>query len=414
MKYFINFFSIIFFTIVFCSSCGIFTKGFNEYKSAKTFHNNGNFYQAALYSAKALKLNAKNKKALKLFKKSFKLASNKHKTNIVNFEKINDNSKWPKLYYVYDELKNLNNELISIRKLISSNELNINSKDYSEELNRVSPLAAEYAYNEGLFYRSKKDKKNQKMAAKAFKSAQNFVPNYKNSTELYNEARKAALITLMVIPFNGDNDLVNYIRNRLMMIQSTESKEFLQIISRDHVSSILDEQKFQLSGMVDSDQVIEIGELSAANQILSASLVVTNRPPETIVMENIKQEKNIVVREETYFDDEGVKQTKKIKETVYATVSNFKKSAESTLILTYQISDLKSGLLVYTDKIRANSKFYHTWATYQGDKRALSSTYKRLVKTKEKFAPSSSELSMQASEKITKKLIKKISDYYSN
>ena len=175
MKYFFNFFSIMFFTIVFCSSCGIFTKGYNEYRSAKKFHNNGNFYQAAIYSSKSLKLNAKNKKALKLFKKSFKLASNKHKTNIVNFEKINDNSKWPKLYYVYDELKNLNNELTSIRKFISSKKLNLNSKDYSEELNRVSPLAAEYAYNEGLFYRSQKNKKNNSFYQNGYATASKFL-----------------------------------------------------------------------------------------------------------------------------------------------------------------------------------------------------------------------------------------------
>ena len=64
-----------------------------------------------------------------------------------------------------------------------------------------------------------------------------------------------------------------------MMVQSKKSKEFLRIITHfDQMHSILDEQRLQLSGMVNGGQEVEIGELSAANHILSASLVTTHRP----------------------------------------------------------------------------------------------------------------------------------------
>ena len=62
-----------------------------------------------------------------------------------------------------------------------------------------------------------------------------------------------------------------------MMVQSKKSKEFLRIITRDQMHSILEEQRLQLSGVVNGDQVVEIGDLSAANHILSASLVTTHR-----------------------------------------------------------------------------------------------------------------------------------------
>ena len=127
-----------------------------------------------------------------------------------------------------------------------------------------------------------------------------------------------------------------------MMIQTNNPKEFLQIITRDQLSSTLLEQKLQLSGMVDNDQIVEIGELAAANQILSASLITTHRPSETIVTEDIKQEKKVVVRKEKYVDDDGKEKTKKIKEKVYATIVHHKKSAEANLRLTYRIIDVKS------------------------------------------------------------------------
>ena len=424
MKYIFQQSSILFLVTIIFSSCVVFIKGYNEYKSAQRFHKERNYHQAALYASKSLKLNAKNKKALNLFEKSYRLAVEEHKSNIMNLETIEDDSKWPRLYYAYNKLQILSDELVSLQPIIKLEnvnapvvlryETNLPIQDYNEELNRIGPLAAQYEYNKGLEYRAIKDKESQKKAAKAFKSAQQFVPNYKNSKELYNETRTAALITILILPFDGNQNLVNYIRDQMMTIQTNKPKEFLQIITRDHLNSILLEQKFQLSGMVDNDQIVEIGELAGANQILTASLQSTHRPSEIIVAEDIKQEKKIVVRKEKYVDDNGVEKTKKIKENVYATIDRFTKSAESNLILNYQITDLASGLTIYSGTVKTNAKFFNEWATYEGDKRALSSQYERLVGNEEKFAPSRSELFMQAAETLPNKLMEKIFDHYSN
>ena len=408
-KYFL-----LFLTITVFSSCGLFIKGFNEYKSAKNYHKQRNFYKAAINASKSLKQNANNKNALYLFEKSYKSALELNNLKIKNFEKIESDSKWPKLYNVYDELKNLSNELESIQSITMSYGLDLLPQDYSEELNRLGPLAAEYHYKRGLDYRKKRDKQSQKNAANEFMSAQEFVSSYKNSKQMYEEARAAALITLLIRPFEGKQNLVNYIRDQLMMVQSKKSKEFLKIITRDQMVSILEEQRLQLSGMVNDNQIGEIGELSAANHILSASLVTTYRPPEKIVTKDIVQEKNVVVSKTKYLDDNGEEKTSELKENVYATVNYFKKSAESNLSLTYQITDVNSGQLIYSNTVKTNSKFFHEWATYKGDKRALSSKYKNLCRYKEEFAPSKSELHMLAAQKLPKKLMKKISEHYSN
>ena len=136
------------------------------------------------------------------------------------------------------------------------------------------------------------------------------MPNYKNSKALYDETRSAALLTLLILPIEGNKNLVNYIRDQIMMIQTNKPKEFLQIITRDQLSSTLIEQQLQLSGMVDDNQIIEMGKLAAANQILSASIITTHRPSETIITENIKQEKKVVVRLEKYVDENGKEREK--------------------------------------------------------------------------------------------------------
>ncbi len=403
-----------FIAITFYSSCGLFIKGFSEYKSAKNFHKQRNYYKAAFYASKSLKLNANNKKALYLFEKSFLSAIDINESKIKNLEKIGNDSKWPKIYHLYDELKKLSIELESIHSITISYGLNLIPQDYTQKLEKIGPLAAEYHYTKGLDYRKNKDKQSQKLAANEFMYAQEFVPSYKNSIKLYEEARAAAIITLLIRPFEGKQNLVTYIRDQLMMVQSKKSKEFLRIITRDQMHSILDEQRLQLSGMVNGDQAVEIGELSAANHILSASLVTTHRPSKKITTKDIGQEKNVVLRKEKYIDDNGDEKIKKIKGNVYATVDYSKKSAESNLSLTYQINDVNSGELIYSGTVKTNSKFFHEWATYKGDKRALSTNYKNLLRYKEEFAPSKSELFMSAAQKLPKKLMNKISEHYSN
>ena len=166
--------------------------------------------------------------------------------------------------------------------------------------------------------------------------------------------------------------------------------------------------------MVDDNQIIEMGKLAAANHILSASIITTHRPSETIITENIKQEKKVVVRLEKYVDENGKEREKKIKEDVYATIVHYRKGAEAKLRLTYRITDVKNGLSINSGIVQTDAKFFHEWATFKGDKRALNSQYSRLVSKKEKFAPSKSELVMQAAEALPNKLMEKIFDHYSD
>ena len=362
-------------------------------------------------------------RVLKLFEKSYVLAVKQQKSNIIDLERVKDNSKWPELYYAYDRLQNLSNEVISLKPIVESENMNapaflrykmdLTTQDYNMELKKISPLAADYQYKKGLEHRKKKDKENQKIAAKAFRSAQQFMPNFKNSKALYDETRSAALLTLLILPIEGNKNLVNYIRDQIMMIQTNKPMEFLQIITRDQLSSTLIEQQLQLSGMVDDNQIIEMGKLAAANQILSASIITTHRPSETIITENVKQEKKVVVRLEKYVDENGKEREKKIKEDVYATIVHYRKGAGAKLRLTYRITDVKNGLSINSGIVQTDAKFFHEWATFTGDKRALNSQYSRLVSKKEKFAPSKSELVMQAAEALPNKLMEKIFDHYS-
>ena len=62
----------------------------------------------------------------------------------------------------------------------------------------------------------------------------------------------------------------------------------------------------------------------------------------------------------------------------------------------------------------AKNDFFHDWAAYEGDKRALSYKYKNLVKRKDKFAPSEDDLLMSIAKDVSTKLANSISNHYAN
>jgi hypothetical protein len=70
--------------------------------------------------------------------------------------------------------------------------------------------------------------------------------------------------------------------------------------------------------------------------------------------------------------------------------------------------------MLFSGTVNTDAKFFHEWATYEGDKRALNSQYGLLVIREEQFAPSRSELYMKAAGKLPNQLMRKISDHYSN
>jgi hypothetical protein len=75
---------------------------------------------------------------------------------------------------------------------------------------------------------------------------------------------------------------------------------------------------------------------------------------------------------------------------------------------------MSDSSVLFSGEVNGRKEYFHEWATFKGDKRALSSHYKFLVTRKDKFAPSKDDLMKIIAKNITSKLGKKISKHYSN
>jgi hypothetical protein len=159
---------------------------------------------------------------------------------------------------------------------------------------------------------------------------------------------------------------------------------------------------------------LEIGELSGADHILSATMISNYQPAETITDTDIKQKKEVVIKKEAYVDSTGETKYKEIKGTVRATVDHYKKKSGSNITLSYKIININNSKVLYNGEVKGRKNYFHEWATYEGDKRALSSKYRNLVKQKDEFAPSKDDLLMSIANDVSKKFANKISNHYAN
>ena len=396
-------------------SCALFIPGYNDYATAKRYYERGQYDPAVHAVIKSLRFKPDDEKRIALLEVAYPMAVDEHQYELRRLESLSHTSKWPQLVRTYEALQRLGRGVDGIKPVLikrADYTLSLRVVDYTASIDAARPKAAEHHYQQGLEFKKGETKQEQKSAAIQFKLAMGFVPEYKDAANLYTEARENAIFTLLVSTFRGDRDLTTFLRDKMMMAQTTTSKEFLRIVSRDQLRTIMSEQGLVQAGITENNY-LEIGKLSGADHILTASITTTYRPVEKI-KNQYDQEREVTVRKETYTDSAGVKRTKNIKGKVKAKVRHFKKSTGGTLTVNYQVMDVNTGELLFQGSVNRRDNFKHEWATYRGDVRALSDRYKWLVKQEEIFAPSESDMMMRMARSIPEEFHRKIHAHYSN
>lgn len=402
--------------ILYLTSCAIFIPGYSDYSSAKKYYKKGQFDLAAYHLSKSLTLKSNNNKAIYLFELSYKNAVRDHQQKINKLLLIKNKSKWPSLVTEYTSLITLGNHVSKLKPFLKSTvnyDLNLKVDDFYDELSNANSLAADYHYSLGLKFQDEIDKESQKQAAINFRLSQKYIPSYLNSKELYEKAKSNATFTLLIKEFDGNRKYSSYIRDQVILNQSNKSKEFLSIINRDELETILSEFVLLQSGITENNY-LELKELSGADHILSTTMISSYQPAETISEKDIPQERKVVIEKEAYVDTSGETKYKEIVGLVQATVDHYKKKSGATITLNYKIININDAKVIYNGEVRGRKDFFHQWATYEGDKRALSGKYKSLVRKKDKFAPSKDDLIMRIAKDISIKFTNAISNHYSN
>ena len=402
-------------------SCAYFSAHGRAYKKAQSANKRGHYEKAVYASVDALRIKPDYEEVEKIMEEAFPKAIHEHHKKIDLLKSHQKDFYWDK---ILNELKILKNLKLSLEDLDHKNSQIWLSKadvrDYISEINIAKNNAAEDHYQKALSLKSNTDRESQKNAAQQFQVAQSFVNNYKDAQDFYLICKNAGTTRIAILPFSNKSGKSRYgsvgenisssIRSALLNDHAI--MEFVTIIDRQQIDQIIKEQKLSQSGLVDSKTSLEIGKLLGVHQIISGGITYLTASKPEHLKNTQRYTKEVVIDTETYTDDEGKQKSRNIYGEVRATVTTHTISASAQIRASYQVLHAETAQVLNSEMVSGSRQFNFTWATYNGDQRALSNHVKKLTRKSEKAAPSKEQLVLDAITNLNEKIIRKIKKIY--
>lgn len=100
--------------------------------------------------------------------------------------------------------------------------------------------------------------------------------NYKDAAALRKKCLEKGTYTIAILPFENATGVSNVearISAYALDALTSINDPFLKIVDREHMNAILQEQKLQLSGVVDQATAVQVGELVGAQAVLTGTVL---------------------------------------------------------------------------------------------------------------------------------------------
>ena len=147
---------------------------------------------------------------------------------------------------------------------------NPNFKD-AKELQDIAYLEPLYKDGKAMFnagrYRTAYESLNKVIARNS---------NYKDAVDLKNKSLEKGTVIIAMVPFNNGTKVTGIESNMSAYVLTALSEikdPFLKVVDRENMMTILQEQKFQLSGMVNEQTAVEVGKLVGAQIMLTGTIL---------------------------------------------------------------------------------------------------------------------------------------------
>jgi curli biogenesis system outer membrane secretion channel CsgG len=247
-----------------------------------------------------------------------------------------------------------------------------------------------------------------------------FVAGYRDASQKYEEMRQAAILRMAMMPFEdktGTRRKYGSVSEVIMddvisaILRDNSATEFLELISRERLEEVIEEQALSQSGIIDESMAVEVGKILGVTEILSGKITQIIVSPSETTRDVRREKSKVVIRHEKYVDDEGKEKVRKIYGEVEAKVIIFKRSTSARIRGSYNIVDVMTARILKSDSFEESSTSNVKWATFSGDERAISWNTRQLSKKGEQRVPVEGEMVNMAARKISTSLTKSIKDY---
>ena len=398
--------------ILLLSACSVFTAHGRTYSNAEKAQKRGDYYQSVLECVKSLKVKRQFEKPLLLLDDVFPKAIKSYNQKIDRLLK-KEQKNWDliikfyrEIIYMIDSVEQLN--LLKQEIWFNSSDI----RDYEYELKNTKENAAIFYYENATELMHKESQESFKKAAQSFKKSQSYISDFKDSEELYFFCRQKAMKRIAIMAFENKSGATKFgaigeeVSDAIIskMLKDSDLMEYVEIVSRDQINQIINEQKLSQSGMVEFGQNIDLGKILGVQEMITGKVSRIQVSNIDEVKKNESFKKRVTVDYEHYTDENGKQKKRAIKGEVTARAKSYKISRTANISVSATLLDVESAKILYSNSLNEQYKFEYEWVTYTGDKRALSSKIRSLARKDAETAPSKGTMITELSNKVSKKL----------
>lgn len=358
--------------------------------SHKQMLERGDYYGAVMKSVDKLRSNGNNKKAKQTLREAYPLAVDEQLKVVKKVHQTNDEFRKTKSLSAYESINRLYEE---VQKSPAAKRLLPKAKGYFKEIGNLKPLAAEEQYAAGMLALKFNTRDHAKEAYRFFEAANGYVYNYKSAQKKMEESLYLATLHVVVdkipVPSRTYNlsaeffyDQVNDVLNKI------EREEFVKFYTNDEARRMRDFKP---------DQVIRMN--------FDDFLVGNTHTKERL--EKIEKDSVVVGK---------VKNSDGSSSDVYGTVkANFTTSKIQVIsngVLRLVVQDTNRRTPVLNENLGGEFVWFHEWANYKGDERALTKKQIQLSNKRPVLPPPPQQLFVEFTKPIYRQLSNVLRSYY--
>ena len=294
-------------------------------------------------------------------------------------------------------------------------------EDYNNNISRAKEKlevgkedAAKMHYTEGRKLESQESKLNARMAAKHYRWADEYSPDYRDATSRYEEVKKLGTTRMGLLKFESSGsqygDLGAIVSDKLLNYLATKASEleFFEVIDRNQLDIVVREQQLALSGLMDESTTADIGELHGVDVLLVGNVTKSYIDRQKSGATDRSYSKEVTIRTEKYKDENGKEKTRKVKGTVHAQAKIYEKKADASVGCSFKVLDVKTGTIISSGTAIGTDDWSKKWiGSYTGDKRALPDGMKK----KEPDYPSYDRMINVSSNKAANQIYSEVLQY---
>lgn len=405
-------------------------------KAAKKSFKKGAYNEGLVHSAQALK-KAENKNQVS--KAQNFLISHYNNTINKNLQKITTLQK-KSISFVSDQTVTQRADILNIYRVMNrycdvlnnlhpykfkavkrrDTDVIISIETYENQINTSKILfdeslqmAAKMHYEKGTHLAKQNQKQAHKEAAKHFKWAYEYIPNYLDARKKYVDLKKLAVTRMGFAAFKSGGNfsqmgdlIVNSVLKKF--IADAKQFEFFEVLDRTQMNALMLEYGLRESEIMDPSDASNFGKLLGADVLCVGSIDradVDRQMAKPYLQEFTER---VIVGKEKYLDKNGEERTRSIKDDVSATAQMNQKFSNAVLSATYKIFDVSTGTLLDMGEVNGEYEWNYIWmSSFQGDKRAIPD---EMPITELRF-PTQNEMMKPANEFAAQTLYRKISNY---